>query len=90
MRVRTSPDEVDSENILWRLENGELDGVNPKVIVILAGTNNLPGLSATPENAAGIERGIRAIVRVCREKAPTATIILTAILAVFFNALNAT
>ena len=29
------------QNILWRLQNGELEGVQPKVIVLLAGTNNV-------------------------------------------------
>src|SRR5262249_57084888 len=29
------------QNVLWRLTNGELDGVNPKGIVVMAGTNNV-------------------------------------------------
>jgi lysophospholipase L1-like esterase len=70
------------ENILWRLENGELDGVNPKVIVLLAGTNNV-GNRAPPggiDAAVGdVTRGIEAVVRVMRAKAPDAVIILTAI-----------
>jgi lysophospholipase L1-like esterase len=68
-----------TENILWRLENGELDGVDPKVIVLQAGTNNIgsePGGEAT---AAEVTRGLEAIVATCRKQAPAATIILTAI-----------
>ena len=68
-----------TEHILWRLEHGELDGVNPKVIVILAGTNNVGSQPRDDETAAGIVRGLKAIVEVCRRKAPAATIILTAI-----------
>jgi lysophospholipase L1-like esterase len=67
------------ENILWRVENGELDGVNPKVIVLLAGINNVgtvPGGDAQVEN---ITRGLRALVSTCRQKAPSAVIILTAL-----------
>jgi lysophospholipase L1-like esterase len=67
------------QNILWRLENGELDGVNPKVIVVLAGTNNV---GTEPGNAAKVDdiaAGIGAIVDVCRKKAPDAIIVLTAI-----------
>ncbi len=67
------------QNILWRLENGELDGVNPKIIVLLAGINNVgsrPGDDAKVEN---ITKGIKAVLDVCQRKAPGATIILTAI-----------
>ena len=70
------------ENILWRLENGELDGVNPKVIVLLAGTNNVggrPPAQGEEVKAAEITRGLDAVLKLMRAKAPDSTIILTAI-----------
>lgn len=71
-----------TQNILWRLNNGELDNVNPKIIVLMAGTNNVGKLS--PEGGedprvADITRGIKAIVDVCRQKAPGAIIVLMGI-----------
>jgi lysophospholipase L1-like esterase len=68
-----------TENILWRLENGELDGVNPKVIVLLAGTNNVGRQPGDEAKAADVARGIAAILEQCRKRAPGATIVLTAI-----------
>jgi lysophospholipase L1-like esterase len=68
-----------TQNILWRLEHGELDGVNPKVIVVLAGTNNVGTLPGGEPKIADITRGVRAIVETCRRKAPDAAVILTAI-----------
>jgi lysophospholipase L1-like esterase len=67
------------ENILWRLDNGELDGVNPKVIVILAGTNNVGSQPEVGRTAEDVVKGIQGLVRLCRAKAPRSTIILTAI-----------
>jgi beta-glucosidase len=68
-----------TQNILWRLEHGELDGVNPKVIVILAGTNNVGRQAADEAKIADITRGIKAIVDLCRQKAPAASIVLMGI-----------
>src|SRR3954471_24946144 len=59
------------ENILWRLENGELDGVNPKVIVVLAGINNIGRTPAQGEEIADITRGLKRILEVCRHKSPS-------------------
>src|SRR5215207_7534651 len=71
-----------TQNILWRLQNGELDGVNPRVIVLMAGTNNVGRQSpesADDPRAADVTRGIKAVLDLCRRKAPGATIILMGI-----------
>ena len=70
------------QNILWRLQNGELDGVNPKVMVLLAGTNNIGRTTPTGDDAARVAdltRGFKAILDVMQAKAPRATIILMGI-----------
>jgi len=70
------------EHILWRLENGELEGIQPKVIVLLAGTNNIGnkvpagGLDGVVED---VTKGLQAVVRVLQAKAPQAVIILMGI-----------
>jgi lysophospholipase L1-like esterase len=61
--------------VLWRVQNGELDGSGARVVVVMVGTNNLA--TATPEDVA---RGIAAIVATVRAKLPAATIVLNAIL----------
>jgi lysophospholipase L1-like esterase len=71
-----------TQNILWRLQNGELDGVNCKVVVLLAGTNNVGNRSIRGDaqaRADDVTRGLQAIVRVIRNKAPAATIIVMGI-----------
>jgi len=62
------------ENILWRLENVELDDVNPRVIVLLAGTNNV-----VDAKAADVTKGLASVLRVMRAKAPDAVVILMGI-----------
>ena len=71
-----------TQNILWRLHNGELDNVKPKIIVLLAGTNsvgnNSPQGSDDPRIDA-VSLGIKAILDICRRKAPNATIVFMGI-----------
>ncbi|HEV7298146.1 MAG TPA: GDSL-type esterase/lipase family protein [Tepidisphaeraceae bacterium] len=63
-----------TQHVLWRIDNGALDGLNPKAVVLLIGTNNT-GRYAALEVAHGVE----AVVKRLREKLPDAQIILTGI-----------
>jgi lysophospholipase L1-like esterase len=71
-----------TQHIQWRLTNGELDDVHPKVIVLLAGTNNVGRVGpagAADARVTDVTRGITAIVDVMRAKAPKATIVVMGI-----------
>lgn len=67
-----------THNILWRMQNGELDGVNPKVVVLQAGTNNLPWQGPVDDaTVADVVTGIKAILAEFHGHDPDATIVLT-------------
>src|SRR6188768_1729086 len=68
-----------TQNILWRLDNGELPRAGPKVFVVQAGTNNLADFESAEERVAAITVGIEAIVARCRRHAPEALIVLTGV-----------
>ena len=65
-----------TQNVLWRITDGkEIDGLSPKVVVLMIGTNNTPVNSAS-----AIARGIEKIVRTLRARLPNANILLLSIL----------
>jgi lysophospholipase L1-like esterase len=63
-----------TQHVLWRLQNGELEGYKPKAAVIMIGTNNLG--SNTAEQIAD---GIKAIVEEIGKKQPDTKILLLGI-----------
>lgn len=67
-----------SQNILYRITHGEFDRIAPKVVVVLAGINNL---STSPQlRPDDLARGIRLIVATLRIKSPTSKVVLVSIL----------
>jgi lysophospholipase L1-like esterase len=69
-----------TQNALWRLDHGELDGLHPRVVVIDIGTNNTSQTDHARMNTAPeIVEGIKAVCGRVRSKTPGAKIILMAI-----------
>ncbi len=63
-----------TQHVLWRISNGELDGLNPKATVIMIGTNN-----AASSSAEEIARGVTKIVEAVRARLPKTKILLLAV-----------
>ncbi len=62
-----------TEHALWRIDNGELDGMKPKAIVILLGTNNVGHGSSTPAQTA---EGMKEILARIAKKLPETKVLL--------------
>ena len=62
-----------TENVLWRLRNGEVEGLSPKLITLMIGTNNTGHRTEPPEETAV---GIKEILRELRARMPEAKILL--------------
>jgi len=65
-----------TQHVLWRLENGNIDGLKPKAAVLMIGTNNSNFEDNTPGQIAD---GIAAIVKKLRSSLPDTKILLLAI-----------
>jgi lysophospholipase L1-like esterase len=63
-----------TQHVLWRLDHGEVDGIHPKVVVLMIGTNNLD--SDAPNEIAD---GVTAIVKSLRSKLPETRVLLLGI-----------
>jgi lysophospholipase L1-like esterase len=69
-----------TQNVLWRISQGELDGYQAKVVVLMLGTNNLssPPKSIRNTNEETIE-GLNLVVAAIRQHQPQAKLLLLAI-----------
>ena len=63
-----------TQHVIWRIENGELNGIAPKVVVLMLGTNN-----TTTHSAAEIAAADKKIVEMIRAKIPGTKVLVLAV-----------
>ena len=66
-----------TSHLLWRLQNGEIDGIHPKLAIVLIGANNLGRVHWNAEQTVA---GIDAILADLRQRMPTTKILLISVL----------
>ena len=67
-----------TQNVLWRLDHGGVDGLEPRAVLVMIGNNNMFFAPETGVEAAA--QGIRTVVANLREKFPQAPVIVAKIL----------
>ena len=65
-----------TQTVLWRITNGEIDGISPKAVVLMIGTNNF-GLHN--DQPADVARGVKTVIATLREKLPKSKVLLLAV-----------
>jgi lysophospholipase L1-like esterase len=66
-----------TQHVLWRLQNGDLEGYKAKLFVVMIGTNNMWSKEPDPAHAAA---GVKAVIDLIQAKQPKAKILLMSIL----------
>lgn len=65
-----------TDNVLWRLQHGEIDGITPKLAIVMIGTNNTTMREDPPDHTAA---GIQAVLTTLRTRLPQTKILLLAL-----------
>ena len=70
-----------TQNVLWRIDNGALDGISPKLVTLMIGTNNMheDKKAYSPDKPEDIFTGIRAIVGEVGKCLPNTSIVIFSI-----------
>lgn len=68
----------ETRQVLWRLSHGNLEGLNPDLVVLLIGTNNIPGFGQPGQTLPQVAEGVAAIVAELRKALPKSRILLVA------------
>jgi len=62
-----------TQHVLWRVSNGELEGISPRIIVLLVGTNN------HDHNALQVAEGVMTVVEAIKERQTMAHVVVLAL-----------
>jgi lysophospholipase L1-like esterase len=71
-----------TQHVLWRIDHGELDGIHPKAVVLMIGTNNTgkeKDKKTERNTPSEVVAGVTAVVNDIRKKLPETKILLLAI-----------